>query len=429
MNLDGLIKFFTSLRLTVVCLALGMVVVFAGTMAQDPLGLYVSQERFFHSFFITGPAMWAAIKKSLQIFHWYLTPSTPADITFGSQLPVFPGGYLIGGVLLINLVASHFQRFKFTRKKAGIWMVHFGLILLLLGQLLTDMLSRESTLHLRTGESKNYSESDHIAELTVVDTTNPDADTVVAIPQRVLMRHSEIGNPEFPFTIRVKNFFVNSEVQNRTTNSQPAAATQGLGARATVREMPRVTQMDQADVPSAILEIQTPQGSLGTWLVSEYINGPQEFTWNNHTYQLTLRPRRYYKPYSIQLVEFKHDVYAGTEIPKNFSSRVLLQRPDTGEKRSVLIYMNNPLRYAGETYYQASFDRDDGGTVLQVVHNPSWLTPYFACVLVGAGLVVQFMMGLLGFRLKRAEKVPAQAPKELSKPKLPPSKKLQTSRV
>ena len=426
MNLDGLVKFFTSLRLTVVCLALGMVVVFAGTMAQDPLGLYISQERFFHSYFITGPAMWAAIKKSLQIFHLSLTPSTPADITFGSQLPVFPGGYLIGGVLVINLIASHFYRFKWSRKKAGIWMVHFGLILLLLGQLLTDRLSTESTLHLRNGESKNYSESDRVSELTVVDTTDADADTVVAIPQRVLMRYKEIQMPQLPFTVRVKNFFVNSDVQNRVPDSKmPAAADKGLGAKATVKEMPRVTAMDRTDVPSAVIELVTPQGPIGSWLVSEFINGPQEFTWNNRSYQLTLRPRRYYKPYSIQLVEFKHDIYPGTDIPKNFSSRVLLQRPDTGEKRSVLIYMNNPLRYAGETYYQASFDRDDGGTVLQVVHNPSWLTPYFSCVLVGLGLVVQFMIGLLGFRLKRGGTLPAPVPSN-AKPQTP--KKLNHSR-
>ena len=95
--------------------------------------------------------------------------------------------------------------------------------------------------------------------------------------------------------------------------------------------------------------------------------------------------QRFYKPFSLHLVEFKHDRYPGTDIPKNFSSRVRLQRPDTGEDREVLIYMNNPLRYAGETFYQASFDRDDQGTILQVVRNPSWLTPYFSCVLVAPG--------------------------------------------
>jgi hypothetical protein len=114
-----------------------------------------------------------------------------------------------------------------------------------------------------------------------------------------------------------------------------------------------------------------------------------------------MRPRRHYKPYSLQLLKFQHDIYAGTDIPKNFSSRVVLDRPDTGEKREVLIYMNSPLRYAGETYYQASYDEDNHGTILQVVHNPSWLTPYFSCILVGAGLLVQFAMHLVGFTRKR----------------------------
>ena len=122
------------------------------------------------------------------MLHIYLPPSTAADVLHGSRIPVFPGGYLIGGVLLINLVASHFKRFSFTANKAGIWMVHAGLILLLLGQLGTDMLSRESTLHLREGEAKNYSETDREAELAVVDVTDPAADKVVAIPQGVLMR-------------------------------------------------------------------------------------------------------------------------------------------------------------------------------------------------------------------------------------------------
>jgi hypothetical protein len=80
---------------------------------------------------------------------------------------------------------------------------------------------------------------------------------------------------------------------------------------------------------------------------------------------------------------------------------VLLQRPDTGEQREVLIYMNNPLRYAGETYYQSGFDPDNRGTILQVVRNPSWVTPYLACVLVSAGLLVQFTSHLLRFAFKR----------------------------
>ena len=82
-------------------------------------------------------------------------------------------------------------------------MVHFGLILLLLGQLLTDLLSRESTLHLREGETKNYSETEREAELAVVDTTDPEADKVSPYPKGVGERE-EIRPGDLPFTMRVK---------------------------------------------------------------------------------------------------------------------------------------------------------------------------------------------------------------------------------
>jgi len=74
------------------------------------------------------------------------------------------------------------------------------------------------------------------------------------------------------------------------------------------------------------------------------------------------------------------------------------------EDREVLIYMNNPLRYAGETFYQASFDPDDHGSVLQVVRNPTWLTPYFSCVLVATGLLIQFLSHLIPFLKRRMMK-------------------------
>ena len=377
--LDRLVNFFTSLRLTVVCLALALVLVFWGTLAQVDLGLYKAQNEFFRSFLIYwGPkgASW--------------------------RIPVFPGGYLIGGVLLINLLATQIRRSAFTASRIGLWMVHVGLILLLFGQLLTDLLSRESTLHLREGETRNYSETEREAELAIIDATDPDADKVVAIPQGVLANEKSIRPGNLPFTIRVKQFFANSRVEDRPADAaQPPAATQGIGPRATVKGLPHVTAMDTRDVPSAVVEVETPQGSLGTWLVSEFIDQPQSFNWNNRNYQLALRQRRLYKPYSIQLLKFQHDVYPGTDIPKNFSSRILLQRPQTGEKREVLIYMNNPLRYSGETYYQSGFDPDNRGTILQVVHNPSWLTPYLSCVLVGVGLLVQFATHLFGFTFKR----------------------------
>ena len=380
MQLERLIKFFASLRLTVVCLGLGMILIFSGTLAQVQLGLYKAQNEFFRSFFV----YWQP-----EHFPW--------------KIPVLPGGYLLGGVLLLNLVAAHSERFSFSRKKAGIWLIHMGLILLLLGQLLTDMLANESSLHLRIGEARNYSESDRAFELAVIDVTDKDTDKVVAIPERLLLKEGEIRNPEMPFIVKVDQFYANCALTNRPSDGyEKAAVSAGAGSVGVwLKSLPHETRMDLRDLPGGIVEIVTPQGSGGTWLISPFLDEPQTFTWQDRTFQLILRPERFYQPYSLQLKEFKHDVYKGTDVPKNFSSRLVLNRPDTGEHREVLIYMNNPLRYAGETYYQASFDADDGGTILQVVHNPSWITPYLACVLVAAGLITQFLYHLIPFLKRR----------------------------
>ena len=380
MLLERIFNFFTSLRLTVVCLCLALVLVFIGTLAQVDAGLYNVQNRYFRSLLI----------------YW-----TPKGADW--RIPVFPGGYLIGGVLLINLLAAHAKRFQFTKKKIGIFIIHAGIILLLLGQFSTDLLSNESAMHIREGASANYSQATRSFELAVIDTTDAETDKVVAIPEHRLRKRGDISHAELPFTIRVKTFYANSSLTEKAANGyQEVKTTAGFGADLWWRELPHEAEMDKRDMPSGIVELVTAQGSLGTYLISGFVARPQQLSHNGHNYQLVLRAERFYKPFSLHLIDFKFDRYAGTDKPKNFSSRVRLQRPGTGEDREVVIYMNNPLRYAGETFFQADWDKEDEkGTILQVVHNPSWLTPYFSCVLVALGLIVQFMSHLIGFAKKR----------------------------
>jgi hypothetical protein len=43
-------------------------------------------------------------------------------------------------------------------------------------------------------------------------------------------------------------------------------------------------------------------------------------------------------------------------------------------------------------------------SVLSVVRNPGWLTPYVGCAMVGAGLLIQFLYHLSGFVSKAKKK-------------------------
>ena len=377
--LDRLVRFFTSLKLTVVLLALGTVLVFWGTIAQASLGLYKAQNEFFRSFFV------------------FWQPASG-----GWRIPVFPGGYMIGGLLLINLFAAHIRYYQPGKRKIGVALIHLGVVLLLVGQFLTDYLSTESSMHIRNGGTKNYSEADRDFELAITDTSTADLDTVVAIPARRLVKQDEIAIPKLPFTLRVKKFHANAVVTDQSAPMlDPVNTTAGYGANFRWKELPHETAMNRQDSPAGIVEPLTPQGSLGTFLVSGLLTRPQEFIHAGRKYRMELRQVRYYKPFSLHLVEFRHDKYAGTDIPKNFSSRVRVENAGNGDSREVLIKMNTPLRYAGDTFYQASFDPDNQGTVLQVVHNPSWLTPYFSCVLVSIGLLIQFLTHLFRFAAKR----------------------------
>lgn len=383
--------FFVSLKLTVALLLFSLILVFVATLDQVNLGIWAVQEKYFRTFFV----MWRL-------------PGTEVAI------PVFPGGYFVGGLLLINLVAAHLYRFQLTWKKSGIQIAHAGLILLLIGELLTGLLQRESFMRLDEGETKKYSEAFRAHELAFLDTTAPDYDEVVALPEDLLAERASVQHPKLPFQVRIREYFPNSNLVMRDSlppaaQAQFPTASAGVGPRLALQPLRMTYKPDERNVPGALVEITGLEGPLGTWLVSPQLNVPQGFDYQGRKWQLSFRSQRTYKPFSVTLLKFSHDKYPGTEIPRNFSSRVRVKSDDGRDDREVLIFMNNPLRYGGLTFYQAGFDNNDRTTILQVVRNPGWLLPYIACVMMGLGLCIQFGIGLGGFIRRRSTPAPAPA--------------------
>ena len=383
--LKRFLSFISSLQLTLICLCLAIVLVFAGTMAQVNFGIHEVQQRYFQSIFV-----------------WWPSASQ------GLKIPVFPGGHLIGGVLLLNLIAAHLRRFRWSWKTLGIHLTHLGLIIILAGGLFTDLFSVESFMRLGPGETKNYSENSRTMELAVIDESDKELEQVTAIPEARLRQGGTIENESLPFRINVRKFYQNSRFQPLDKAEQNAvpAATQGEGSKISVSEVPRATAQNERDLQSVVIEL-VPTGtgadatSLGTWLVSDQILDPQTFSHAGKPWRLVMRPERYYKPYSLTLQKFTHERYPGTQIPKNFATAAVLSDPERNENRDVLIYMNHPLRYRGETFFQSGFEKNDTATILQDVYNPSFVAPYVACVIVGVGLLYQFAFHFVGFLRRR----------------------------
>ncbi len=383
-----------SLKLTITLIAMSILLVYAGTWAQIDNGIWTVQKKYFHS-------LWLWI--DFQTF--FPRPQAgQSGIPFGFP---FPGGYTLGALMLINLLAAHAVRFKFTLKRSGIILIHVGLILLIVGELLTSVFAVESQMMIDEGSTAFYSQDTRFGELAVIDpSASADSDLVVAFPESKLLPGATIRHVLVPFDITIDEFFQNSQILGpmQAPPGMTGKATAGFGKGIVVAPEPRVsgTEGGSVDTASAYVTLSAGGHELGKYLLSEFFDGGQELQVGDKTYLISLRFQRHYKPYSMQLLKFSHDRYLGTEIPKNFSSRIRLVDPSSGVDREVLIRMNEPLRYAGETYYQASFKPDDKTTVLQVVRNPAWTMPYIACVVGAAGMLIHFGMMLVASLRKRS---------------------------
>lgn len=365
-----------------------MVVIFFGTLDQVHYGIHGATERYFYSFFV-----WARIEA--------------IDIS----VPYMPGGYLLGLILLINVITVATTRFKFSARKAGIWFIHVGVVLLLLGEFVSSVFQEEATMTIDEGATANYTESLRESELALIDVTDPDVDRVYAIPEKLLERRQQVNIDELPFTVSVVDFLPNSVARPRDQGPTQGMtlATRGLGTDWVAIEIPETGKMDERNIPSTTVTLYAPPDRgkepeiIGTWLVREFMPS-QAFTYDGREYELQLRRKREYLDYEITLVDFSHDRYLGTNIPKNFSSEIILRDNDTSEERDFLIYMNNPLRFDDLTFYQQGFMNDDKTSILQVVRNPGRLLPYISCSIITLGLLYQFGTGLFRFMEKRKAK-------------------------
>jgi hypothetical protein len=574
---NPLFKFFSSLRLTVVLLALSLIIIFFGTMAQEPMGLNIAVDRYFKSWFVDQVAMEAGVIKTAQLFGFQWPPVTPEQILGDRGWPVFPGGYLVGTLLLLNLLTAHYARFELSAKKAGIFLTHIGIITLLLGQLFTDILQVESFVSMERGDRRNYSISFDDNELVFMHPMKGGSNRVVSIPEQMLKNKTSTEHPELKeLKIETERYWVNAkpmtadqlidldgetqkELRNKVleqvyglintritrmeeylrenTNAERRKELTGLKAifieqRAKEVELRQVADLlgrvgememgiygyqqtdskiifndsgvrnlivkirsyddqgtisslfkvavkdrfiegsldefnryaddflekikeypggagenmvkntrsfserikvkakqhyidstqgklgnfyrfvrplspvfDQNDrnLPAALIKVSKGGKELGKWLVTCSSDFQQSLEVDGETWKIILRPQRNYLDFNLSLVDLKWEKYQGTEIPKNFQSRVIVE--DEEESRTVDIYMNNPLRKGGQTFYQYQMNQNQLGataqTVLQVVKNPSWLTAYIGCLIVALGLIYQFLYHLVGFARKR----------------------------
>jgi ABC-type transport system involved in cytochrome c biogenesis permease subunit len=299
------------------------------------------------------------------------------------------------------------------KKRAGVVLLHTGVALLMLNELIVYSLHVEARMSIVEGQTVNWVQDTRHLELALIDPSDPKSDDVTVIPESMLVAGKRISDKQLPVDVELVRFVPNSDLRKLREGEKPEA-TEGEGAHLAIEELRPGSGTDtdsSVDFASAVVKFYRhgQDKPLGTWVLSQLFSLrdiPQQVTVGDKTYDAYLRFQRIYKPYAIKLDDVSQTTYLGTPTPRDYSSIVRIVDPELDiDRGNVRIWMNNPLRFAGETFYQSGYHADPKtgveGTTLQVVSNTGWMIPYVACTIIAVGMLAHFMVTLSRFLTRR----------------------------
>ena len=313
-------------------------------------------------------------------------------------------------------------------RQAGTFLLHAGLLLLLASEFHTGVYAREAVMPLSEGERANFIQDTRDYELAFVTANSDGTETHVVVAADELRAAFEakrvIDDPRLPVTVEPVAVYANSDPLPPTAPmaaSAPELPADAIdpGFALLPAEPGTGVEMGAVDYPGGLFRLRSRGGeTLGTVVLTALLDDGQTVTVDGAPVRASLRFAREYLPYTVRLKDVTATFYPGTATPKEYRSDLRIAAADGGTF-DYFTWMNNPLRYAGRTFYQsgyspASASRPESST-LQVVTNTGWMVPYLACMILAIGMAAQFGMSLLRFLARRAP-VPVDANREVAAP-------------
>lgn len=330
-----------------------MTILILGTLAQKDIGLYAAQARYFSSFIL------------------WLGP-----------LPL-PGSYPTLGLIFISLLAKFLLASPWNRAKAGTNLTHLGILLLLLGGLITGITAREYFIVIPEGGKNAVMSSYHDRVLAVEHTDG----TVMAVYPLDELERGAVAVPMKGISIEI------NKTCRHCTAQIPADDRGRIGMAEKMDLIDADPQPeDELNLSGITFTITTPEEKQnGTYITLEDV--PIRPTFGDII--IYVRRAQETLPFSIALKDFVEERHPGTGTARAFHSDVIVE--DGGVNWPARIEMNEPLRYKGYTFYQASFTRGADGTestVLSAVKNAGRIFPYVASAVIFAGLLLHLVLRL-----------------------------------
>ncbi|MDA7503854.1 cytochrome c biogenesis protein CcsA [Planctomicrobium sp.] len=308
------------------------------------------------------------------------------------------------------------------KKRAGVVLLHAGIGLMMFYDVLVGVNHIESQMTIIEGETTSYSRDIREVEFAVIDRSGQDEEIVTVVGQSKIDDVGEkVSDQRLPFDIEVVKFFLNSDVRGlrgfEDDEEVPENyATKGVGTSVVAADADNVKGTDTGggvDMSSLYVKLTSKDGEdLGTYLTSSIFDltdnefgKSQTVEVDGKNYDIGLRFVRYYYDFQVTLNDVQKNDYKGTSKVKDYSSYITLNDPENDLEFDFRIWMNNPMRFAGKTFYQSNYGMVEGGkefTTFQVVDNVGWMTPYVSCMIVWVGMMFHFGLTLLRYLGRRA---------------------------
>jgi hypothetical protein len=353
------------------------------------------------------------------------------------SIPIpLPGVYLLLVLLFVNLALGTILRIRRTWAKVGLYVAHLGIVVLLVGSMVSYAMAEHGQLTVFEASSgrglpsqSSEFRSHYDWEIAIYEYPERGAGKGAGeIEEHIIPGSDFLGigrdgsrrfsGADLPFELVLSRVLPNCA-------PVPAAAAplnairpflDDSGRGMVLDERPRATEAAENRAGCYVHVFPKGDGDPETgilWGEPSPPWGRQAFPFlveiDGRRWALDLRKREIPLPFSIRLTKAIEEKHPGTGMPKSYRSEVQMIEPGS-PARDIEISMNEPLRHEGYTLYQSSMGSFDTGrgvarySGFSVVNNPADDVPLIACIIICSGLLFHFVVMLFRYVSKEMER-------------------------
>ncbi|MDX1681007.1 MAG: cytochrome c biogenesis protein ResB [Akkermansiaceae bacterium] len=403
---------------TSLLLLMGLLTWFA-TLEQIDIGLHATLKKYFswESWYLipeingkmVGIPLYCDAELLGMHFNWSFTiPGTELD-----TIPlVLPSGYWVGALLLINLILGGVVRARKGWSQAGNLVAHSGIILMLVAGGVAHHFEERGNMAIEPGDMNDAAQDyhEHVVEILELDEAG-EIGTIHVIRGEHIMDLTEgrsriIRLPDLPFDLQLAGYVENGYPRHQHERAPRLKERVVDGYYIEELEPKTQAELNHGAIYGRMIHSDGNKGA--PFILSGLSFYPHTLEHEGKLYAVQMRKRLWPMPFALRLDDFTAEFHPGTRRPSKFVSEVT--RIEGDARSQATIRMNQPLRYGGLTFYQASYGPQDAGpedemyTVLEVVSNPADKWPEYALYIVTVGLLVAFIIKLTVFLNRQSRK-------------------------